>query len=99
LTRKAAGPHHDGTGQRINATLGHYRNSITSAPRSTVVPRRGCGTTVMVWPAGLWYRQADGSWNNDATNCRAANRNSNAPDNRNNNIGFRPLSANRRHFG
>ncbi|MDX2285867.1 MAG: SUMF1/EgtB/PvdO family nonheme iron enzyme [Bacteroidia bacterium] len=30
-----------------------------------------------------------GSWNNDAANLRAANRNNNTPDNRNNNLGFR----------
>jgi hypothetical protein len=30
-----------------------------------------------------------GSWNNNAENCRAANRNNNTPTNRNNNIGFR----------
>lgn len=30
-----------------------------------------------------------GSWNNDASNCRSANRNRNSPDNRNNNLGFR----------
>lgn len=30
-----------------------------------------------------------GSWNNNASNCRVANRNNNDPDNRNNNIGFR----------
>jgi formylglycine-generating enzyme required for sulfatase activity len=30
-----------------------------------------------------------GSWNNDARNCRAANRNRNDPDNRDNNLGFR----------
>ncbi|TLU88034.1 MAG: hypothetical protein FDX21_01310 [Chlorobium sp.] len=30
-----------------------------------------------------------GSWNNNAENCRSANRNRNTPDNRNNNIGFR----------
>ncbi|MBX2929303.1 MAG: SUMF1/EgtB/PvdO family nonheme iron enzyme [Saprospiraceae bacterium] len=30
-----------------------------------------------------------GSWNNDARNCRAANRNNNTPTNRNNNVGFR----------
>ncbi|KAA0230092.1 hypothetical protein EDS67_08620 [candidate division KSB1 bacterium] len=30
-----------------------------------------------------------GSWNNNAQNCRSANRNWNSPDNRNNNIGFR----------
>ena len=30
-----------------------------------------------------------GSWNNNADNCRVANRNDNHPDNRNNNQGFR----------
>ncbi|MDR2482500.1 MAG: SUMF1/EgtB/PvdO family nonheme iron enzyme [Treponema sp.] len=30
-----------------------------------------------------------GSWNNDARNLRSANRNSNGPSNRNNNLGFR----------
>ena len=30
-----------------------------------------------------------GSWNNNPQNCRAANRNRNAPANRNNNYGFR----------
>jgi formylglycine-generating enzyme required for sulfatase activity len=30
-----------------------------------------------------------GSWNNNPTNLRSANRNRNTPDNRNNNNGFR----------
>ena len=34
-----------------------------------------------------------GSWNNNARNCRSANRNNNTPDNRNNNLGFRLLST------
>ena len=34
-----------------------------------------------------------GSWNNTASNCRSANRNSNSPSNRNNNIGFRLVST------
>ncbi len=34
-----------------------------------------------------------GSWNNNAANCRAANRNNNEPGNRNNNLGFRPAPA------
>ena len=34
-----------------------------------------------------------GSWNNDAQNARAANRNSNTPDNRNNNLGLRLARA------
>lgn len=34
-----------------------------------------------------------GSWNNNARNCRSANRNRNTPDNRNNNNGFRLVRA------
>lgn len=34
-----------------------------------------------------------GSWNNNAQNCRVANRNNNRPDNSNNNIGFRLVLA------
>ena len=34
-----------------------------------------------------------GSWNNNAENCRSANRNNNTPDRRNRNIGFRLLSS------
>ncbi len=40
------------------------------------------------------------SWNNNARNCRAANRNRNEPGNRNNNVGFRvALSSARRISG
>ena len=38
-----------------------------------------------------------GSWNNEARNARAANRNDNDPNNRNNNIGFRVLLVLRQH--
>ncbi|MBA3945515.1 MAG: SUMF1/EgtB/PvdO family nonheme iron enzyme [Herpetosiphonaceae bacterium] len=34
-------------------------------------------------------RKRGGSWNNNPINLRAANRNNNSPDNRNNNVGFR----------
>jgi len=34
-----------------------------------------------------------GSWNNNATNCRVANRNNNNPYNSNNNNGFRLCNA------
>jgi len=36
-----------------------------------------------------------GSWNNNARNVRAANRNNNDPGNRNNNLGLRPASSGR----
>jgi len=43
---------------------------------------------------GVWNRVVrGGSWNNKARNCRAAYRNRNEPDNRNNNLGFRPARA------
>ncbi|MCR4574720.1 MAG: hypothetical protein K5787_13255 [Lentisphaeria bacterium] len=32
-----------------------------------------------------------GNWNNNAQNCRSANRNNNNPSNNNNNLGFRVL--------
>lgn len=34
-----------------------------------------------------------GNWNNNAQNCRSANRNNNNPNNSNNNIGFRPVNS------
>ncbi|MBL8470787.1 MAG: SUMF1/EgtB/PvdO family nonheme iron enzyme, partial [Rhodocyclaceae bacterium] len=34
-----------------------------------------------------------GAWNNNGRNCRSACRNSNEPDNRNHNIGFRLAPA------
>ncbi len=36
-----------------------------------------------------------GSWNNNANNVRAAQRNNNTPTNRNNNIGFRVVNPQR----
>ena len=38
---------------------------------------------------GAYRVNRGGSWNNNARNCRSANRNRNNPDNRNNNNGFR----------
>lgn len=37
-----------------------------------------------------------GSWNNNAINCRVANRNNNSPDYSNNNLGFRLVSTTHR---
>ncbi|NUO09475.1 MAG: SUMF1/EgtB/PvdO family nonheme iron enzyme [Candidatus Brocadia sp.] len=36
-----------------------------------------------------------GGWNNNASNCRATNRNNDSPDIRNNNLGFRFASTGR----
>jgi Sulfatase-modifying factor enzyme 1 len=40
-----------------------------------------------------------GSWNNNGRNVRSANRNSNTPDNRNNNLGFRLALAQQAKIG
>ncbi|WP_071987509.1 SUMF1/EgtB/PvdO family nonheme iron enzyme [Crocosphaera watsonii] len=40
-----------------------------------------------------------GSWNNNPSNCRSANRNNNDPGNRNNNIGFRVVVVRRAILG
>ena len=45
------------------------------------------------WPTGSNPAMRDGNWNDNARNCRSANRNNNNPDNRNNNIGFRAVLA------
>jgi len=42
-------------------------------------------------PQGSNRVKRGGSWNNNANNCRVANRNNNNPDNANNNIGFRAV--------
>ena len=47
-------------------------------------------------PSGTNRVNRGGSWNNSADNCRSANRNRNAPGNRNSNLGFRlALSSHR----
>ncbi|QEP42378.1 hypothetical protein D5085_04035 [Ectothiorhodospiraceae bacterium BW-2] len=58
--------------------------------------RRGCSpSSLPVWycavGVGLTGNRANrgGSWNNKPARVRAANRNRNNPDNRNNNLGFR----------
>jgi len=42
-------------------------------------------------PAPSEARQAGGNWNNNANNCRTANRNNNNPTDNNNNLGFRSV--------
>jgi len=42
-------------------------------------------------PQGSNRVKRGGSWNNNANNCRVANRNNNTPGNSNNNIGFRAV--------
>lgn len=46
-------------------------------------------TVFTAWATGSNRVLRGGSWNNNARNCRVANRNNNTPSNRNNNNGFR----------
>jgi hypothetical protein len=63
----------------LSTSTGHAQTGFIFAIR--VNPRANCKGSNRVLRGG--------SWNNDPTNCRVANRNNNTPDNRNNNIGFR----------
>ncbi|MBP5442178.1 MAG: SUMF1/EgtB/PvdO family nonheme iron enzyme [Treponema sp.] len=54
------------------------KKSVSSAKKSEVGAASGSNRV-----------KRGGSWNNNANNCRVANRNNNNPNNRNNNIGFR----------
>lgn len=50
----------------------------------------------MIWDEGKTGENRvarGGSWNNNAANCRSANRDRNTPDNRDNNVGFRLLNS------
>jgi formylglycine-generating enzyme required for sulfatase activity len=60
-----------------------YSGSYTSASQTNPT-----GPT-----SGSDRRLRGGSWNNNAENCRSANRNNNNPDNRNNNNGARVLNT------
>jgi formylglycine-generating enzyme required for sulfatase activity len=48
-----------------------------------------------MWAKGQNRVIRGGGWNNNAGNCRSAQRNSNSPGNRNNDLGFRLLAAHR----
>ncbi len=65
-------------------TLGWRKNHQTIKPSNHKTPlgwrRKASGSNRV---------QRGGSWNNNAQNCRSANRNNNNPSNRNNNNGFR----------
>jgi Sulfatase-modifying factor enzyme 1 len=54
---------------------------------SGAIERRHVGS--VCGAAGSNRVNRGGSWNNDAANCRTANRNTNEPTNRTNNNGFR----------
>lgn len=69
----------------MQSLVGHLRIAATRNLRNVFFKARGKRGSNRVIRGG--------SWNNDAQNCRSANRNNNTPDNRNNNVGFRLASS------
>jgi len=64
---------------------------VSRATKRCEHTRRGRGAGRGWRPKGSNRVNRGGSWNNNANNCRAANRNNNDPTNRNNNLGFRAV--------
>jgi len=76
---------------RIRAWIAHAENADTWRLRHAIF-RGGWfdpALTSEAWTAPCRRVLRGGSWNNNPRNLRAANRNRNTPDNRNNNNGFR----------
>lgn len=76
-----------------------WNRSLQNPGMEGRLPRRPDGLKIYDWVSGEGAASGSnrvkrgGSWNNNARNCRSANRNNNNPDNRNNNNGFRPAST------
>ena len=78
-----------GLQQRATALAAHTETAGGRAFRRGVLAQRDFGAAAMDEPPGSNRVLRGGSWNNNATNGRTANRNNNPPGNTNNNIGFR----------
>jgi len=78
----------------LSASAAQPRSTKKSAQKSTLRrrPKIAVARGAAIDRAGARVLRG-GSWNNNANNCRAANRNSNPADNRNNNVGFRLAST------
>ena len=74
------------------AIFAHLTQADSLRLRQDIVARHGgdCGQTP---GPGTNRVIRGGNWNNNAQNCRSANRNNNNPNNSNNNIGFRPVNS------
>ncbi len=78
--------------QSEGAIFSHLAQADSLRLRQGIVAQLGgdCGQTP---EPGANRVIRGGNWNNNAQNCRSANRNNNNPDNENNNNGFRPANS------
>jgi len=74
------------------AIFAHLAQADSLRLRQGIVARLGDDVGQMPEPGANRVIRG-GNWNNNAQNCRSANRNNNNPDNANNNIGFRPVNS------
>jgi hypothetical protein len=79
---------------RATAMIAHTNTSGGEGFRRALLARQEFGVAAMDGPASGSNRVLrGGNWNNNANNCRVANRNNNNPDNTNNNNGFRSVRS------
>ena len=79
---------------RATAMIAYTNTSGGAGFRRALLARQEFGVAAMDGPVSGSYRVIrGGNWNNDSSNCRAANRNNNSPGNTNNNIGFRSVRS------
>jgi hypothetical protein len=82
----------DAVDARVRAWIAHAKNADTWRLRHAIFRGRRFDPAMKApeaWTAPCRRVLRGGSWNNNPQNLRAANRNRNTPDNRNNNNGFR----------
>jgi hypothetical protein len=78
--------------ERATAMVAHTEASGGRAFRRSLMERNEFGAAAMEPAAGSNRVLRGGNWNNNANNCRVANRNNNNPSNTNN-IGFRSVRS------
>ena len=76
---------------RVTAMIAHTATSGGENFRRALRASQEFGVAAMDGPSGSNRVIRGGNWNNNANNCRVANRNNNSPGNTNNNIGFRTV--------
>ncbi|MCX6868862.1 MAG: RNA-directed DNA polymerase [Verrucomicrobia bacterium] len=78
---------------RATAMIAYTATSGGEGFRRALLAKREFGVAAMDGPSGSNRVLRGGNWNNNADNCRVANRNNNSPGNTNNNIGFRTVRS------